>query len=86
MTARSSPHHAAVVRARVRRRGDKHKANRATLRKLQALQWELEAYRRREDNMRLYLQSYPPPGSALRDEPKTEAQKASRWRKIWGAR
>lgn len=53
MTARSSPHYAAVRRAQVRRKGEAHaRANRRVIRSLQ-------------------------------DRPKTEAEKAERWRRLW---
>lgn len=87
MTARSSPHHAAVVRAQVRRKGAKHR------------RLARSHHANNRDSFHPPAVPSDDPGLAfriaegraaaarfLRDPPKTEEQKASRWRKIWGGK
>lgn len=84
MTARSSPHYAAVVRAKLARTRDR----RLKLRE-QIHVTHYQIIRQRHEiaehcrDINPYLNAY---ASALRDEPKTEEQKATRWGRIWGRR
>lgn len=65
MTAKRSPHYAAVQRARVRRLGDAH-------------------FRRNDIAATVVRREARRVGAALIDRPLTEAQKALRWKMIWG--
>lgn len=101
MTARSSPQHAATVRAQVKRRGDVHwkraqllvaaakhqrQLDRETALFGGPVDWAAMFYGLSGYSADAAANRFPHGLSALVDEPKTEEQKASRWARIWGRR
>ena len=74
MTAKRSPHHAAVERARVLRQAEAH-------RRRQKIAAELRYWEIYTETLGLRY-----PSAALIDPPKTEEEKTARWARIWGRR